>query len=87
MNLCNVLALVLPANARVYATLQDRARLGGNGLKLRVMVIHSDVTVSSSGGGGGGGDEGVHGAGVRRFAWFCEMSEKSYLQYNSDSVL
>ena len=61
----NVLALVLPANVRVYAALQDRARLGVNGLEL------SCVTVSSRGDGGGcdgGGGEGVHGAGVRRFA-------------------
>ena len=49
-----VLVLVLPANVRIYyAALQDRARLGVNGLEL------SGVTVSSRGGGGGCGED-VH---------------------------
>ena len=73
-----VLAVVMRARARVYAALHDRARLGADGLEL------SGAAVSSGGGGGGGGGEVVHGAGVRRFAWFYEMNEKGYLQYNSD---
>ena len=51
-----VLAFVLLANARVYAALHDRVRLGVDDLELRVMAI-----CSGGGAGGGGGGEGVRG--------------------------
>ena len=61
-----ILALVLPVRAWVYAALHDSTRLGVDGLKL------SGAAVSS---GGGGGGKVVHGADVRCFAWFCEISK------------